>query len=673
MADLHRCSHVLLGLLLVAAALGGCGDDPTPLPEKDAAASLPTLAPVSRDAKAAYALERLEAGPGRLGGLVVPEVHRRNLELATADLVFHEVEARRLLEDPARIARITGDVKRYRDAWHNILRLMIAFRARPASLVVPWTQPILALPVDEANHTLRLEAVRLLGLVPQPTRETKDDPEPEDEAGALLLRFFAQSPADREISALALVSLAERPALREAAYDLALREGTAMLWEGGPARVAAGMPRGETDPGIAGALAWWHALTVGSGPRMDTQLPQLKSQPWTQARLGLDPGVPPWVVDGQGRPRVRYGSIDSHIAFGSGWFSTSLSTSPELPAHAAVLTGKLPAAQARCILATLPGGGFAGYRAAVDADLALEVLDEGLYFAAKHCRMEVDPASDAEVVGKIGFELAQPGAWDPTRVRRLQRLVGAFTSCGDPEVWRTLQAVLARVRPLDVGRPVIEQAYDVMFQAPRQQDTREHVQAMLAEGDADDVGVALHLIRRARDAEYLDALEAKLDSTDDPALRRVLQRTLTFIYSAGITIEPARFRRFVARYVRWMEQADDARFAALAAGLVDFGDAGARAFADGLSGPKRALYLRGWPQSRRLVPRIVAEAAVAPVDRHTAPGERAHVLALAWSSFPEDAAPALEALLRRLPRAARPPVAAALERVRHRAPRHGDA
>ena len=77
---------------------------------------------------------------------------------------------------------------------------------------------------------------------------------------------------------------------------------------------------------------------------------------WIRAnaeRLGVDPAVPPWVVDGDGRPRVRYGSIDSHLAFGSGWLSTPLSSSPEMPAHALLLTGKLPAAQARCILGTL--------------------------------------------------------------------------------------------------------------------------------------------------------------------------------------------------------------------------------------------------------------------------------------------------------------------------------
>ena len=285
--------------------------------------------------------------------------------------------------------------------------------------------------------------------------------------------------------------------------------------------------------------------------------------------------------------------------------------------------------------------------------------------------LETDPASDAETVGKIALELDAGGGWDAIRTRRLQRNVAAITSCGREDVWNVLLRVLHEVRPLDVGRPVIEQAYDVMYQ--RSEDLRAVVAAMLASDDPAATGVALHLIRRTRDPDYLDALEARYDATTDEGLRGVLQRTLTFIYSAGANIEPARYQGFVARYLGWLEEATDERFVTMAPGLLDFGDAGAEAFAAGLRGPKRERWLAAWPRNRRLVPRVVAEASVEPVDRHTPPAVRNAILARAWSSFPEDAAPALEALRRRMPGELRGPVEAALERVRHRAPRHGDA
>ncbi|MDF1699973.1 MAG: hypothetical protein P1V36_02280 [Planctomycetota bacterium] len=623
---MRHVSLTLLVLVCTAVLLGGCGEDsPPPAPPP---VPLPEVPTISAEAKAAYALERLERGPGSLGGLLVPEVHRRNLDLAIADLVFYEHQAESLLAEPA----------------------------PPEQLVVAWAEPVLGLPLDEVHHTLRLEAVRVLGLVQG------------QESGELLLRFFAQSPADREISMMALVARARRPAQRERAFDIALREGTASLWENAPARVAAGMPEGELDQGVASAVAWWHALSSGSGPRMDTMLPHLKSQPWTQARLGLDASVPPRVVGPDGAPRLRYGSIDSHVAFGSGWFTTPLSVSPEQPAHAEILTGKLPAGEARCLLASL---GFPGYAHAVRADLELAAIDEGLYFAAKHCMLEVSAASEEQTIAGMGVQLGLPGWWTPDRVRRLQRHVAAITSCGSPEVWSLLEDILRDVRPLNIGRPVIEQAYDLMYQ--REDKVRVLLSDMLQGDDAGDAGVALHLIRRARDPEYLDLLEAHYDATEDPVLRGVLQRTLTYIYSAAVGVEPARYATFVKRYLGWLDASDDATFRTLASGLLDFGDAGSEAFARGLEGPKRALYVQAWPRDRRLVTRRVAEAALAPLDRQTPQVEMNHVLGLAWSSFPNEAAPALEALRRRLPAARRGPVDAALQRVLHRAPRHGDA
>ena len=123
----------------------------------------------------------------------------------------------------------------------------------------------------------------------------------------------------------------------------------------------------------------------------------------------------------------------------------------------------------------------------------------------------------------------------------------------------------------------------------------------------------------------------------------------------------------MSQYVAWLSTMPDAEAATFATGLLDFGEPGHEAFARGLQGPRRLVYLQAWPRDSRVVPRIVAEAALAPVDRKTPPGEVAMLLSLAYSSFPDSAAGALAALEKRVDPSLRPLVAPALERVRFRA------
>ncbi|MDA1193873.1 MAG: hypothetical protein O2894_01675 [Planctomycetota bacterium] len=653
----------LSGLLMLATLCAGCGDEPgqrdepaVPV-EHPPSASYPSVSFPDSKTKAAYALERLERGPGDLRGLLVPEVHRRNLELALEDLVFFEPEAARLLSDPARIARITGDHARYGDAWHNILRAWIAFHARPAETVVAWTEPVLSVPLGEEWHTLRLEATRLLGLV--------DDPR----AAELLLKFFEQSPADREIAAVAVSVLARRPSVRSAALDVALSQGAAALWEAAPLRIAAALPAREVDPSIIDALVWWHALTSGSGPRMDETLPHLHAPPWTQGRLGTDPRVPSAVFGPDGSGRMRYGSLEATVIYGSGWFATPLAVAPEIPVHTLGLTGSLPAAEARCLLASF---GHAGYAAAVRRDLEREGENDGLYYAALHCMLAAAPASEAENLLAVLVELDAPGPWSPERVLALQRRVTALSTCSDPAAGLLLERVLREARPLDVTRPAVEQAYQILHDKDAAA-LRTLVGQMLEQGSPEDVGVALHLIRSVRDPLYLDLLERFHAGSTDAEVNGILRRTLIYIYSAGSGVEPKRLATFVPRYLEWLHAGSAAEFATLASGLLDFGDAGAQAFAAGLRGPERQRFLLAWPRGAALVPEEVAQAAIDGIDRTTEPAEFSYVLALAWSTFPTSAAPAVEALRQRLPTARRGPVDAALERILHRAPRHGDA
>jgi len=643
-----KCTFWFLTVAGLAAAvfLAGCGK--TSAPPAVVEMPLPVVDLVPLPDRVAYAIERLERGPRPTGALVVPTLHRRNLELAEDDLIALEREAQRQLAEPALIRRITGMVRRNADPWHNVLGVLLGMQSRPADLVLAWTEPVLQAPADLT--TLRLAAVRVLVTISDPR------------AGDILLALLRNSPGLRELAPLSFSALLRQGgAARRAALDIVLRDGGPELWGDAWSRIAGLVPPGEVDRDVADVLTWWSALIAGSGPRLSIALPHVKSYPWLQARLAVDPAAPRAVAEGP--HGLVFGPLSLRSTYGSGWFPTDLAQQAILPQYAFVLTGKLPAAEGRCPLAHW---GFEPYVAAVVADLDREVDDEGLYYAAKHCMLGRALPSDGDVKRQLTLELDQAGGWDGPRVRQVQRLLASLGSCDDADAWRLFERVLFDMQPLDICRPAIEQAYDAMRARP--QDLQQLVVSRLEGTDAVRAGIAMHLVRRARDPVYLDALERLLDHDTDPGQVGALRRTLAFIYSRGYGVEPARFAAFVKRYEGWLEEMDDREFVTLATGLLDFEEAGERAFAQGLRGPKRALFLAAWPRGRRIVSAAVAEAAIAPMGVDTPRAVVGGMLARAYYSFPAESAAQLVALRRRLLPGVRDLVAPVLERVRHRAP-----
>ncbi len=634
---------VLLALLMVCA---GCGEDPPP--PKPVELPAPVVEAVPHEKRVLYALERLESGPAPLAGLRVKDIHRRNLELAEDDLLGLERLAQKHLAEPERIARVTGMARRNADPWHNVLRVLQGMEKHPAELILAWTRPVLDAPAGLV--TLRLEAARVLATVREP------------EAAELMLALFQRDPASRELSTIAFSALLQHGGeARTQALDVALRRGSPELWADAWMRIGSLVPPGELDHAVADVLTWWSGLTLGSGPRLPTTLPHVKDYPWAVARLAVDEAVP-GRADGK-RADLVYGPIASTLTHGGGVYATDPTQEITFPTYAYLFTGKMPAGESRCVLARWE---FAPYVAAVDADLLLQDIDDALYYAAKHCMLGPVTGDDADVRRELALELDRGAPWDNTRIRRVQLLMSSFTSCDDPATWSLHERVLFGMHPLDVCRPAVEQAYDAMRARPH--DLTPLVVAGLEGQDPRRRGVAMHLVRRARDPVYLDALEGMLDRDPDRAEAGALKRTLSFIYTRGYGIEPDRYAPFIKRYESWLAASSDREFVALATGLLDFEELGEQAFARGLAGPQRDLFLAAWPRGRVVVPPEVAAAAIDPMGADTPRELVAGMLGRAYYSFPPEAAARLEALRRRLAPDVRPLVAPVLERVSHRAP-----
>jgi hypothetical protein len=655
-----RLALAALALSLLTAA--GCGDEPA-TPVAPVRPPLPQVPDIPVAERAAFALRCLTHGPPRNAGRVpVPEIHRVNLDLALRDLRAMATHAVRLLRDPERRRRVVEGGRASADPWINVLRLLQAIPNPPLDVVLAWAHPVLEMPRRPDFMPLRHEAVRALIAV--------EDPATAD----ALMGFVEQDPQERDVIVTSLPALLRYgEPWRTRAVDIVLRRAGPRVWEQLHDRLATLAPRQAVDARVADLLAWWSWVAEGSGPRLSTRLPRIKVPAWQRARLAWDPAVPRVRV--AGAPDVpAYGPLPASVVRSGGWLATDLAGAAVFPTFGYGLTGKLPAADARCALARF---GYATYVVAVEADLAGEEGrdgDEGLYYAARHCMLDPgDPQLLVDAKAKLTALLDEPSPEHSLlRAQEIQRLIGALPPCRDPAVWDLLVRILRELRPSEPWyKTAIQLAYDAM--APRDAERVEVVTELFECGEADlaSRGIALTLIQASRSAAYVPLLEAELAATDDDTMRRLLRRLLIYIHAGG-AIEPRRLDAFVQRFVGWIDEGDDSQLAALAAALTDFGEPGIAAFARGLRGPRRAAWIRAWPRTGHVMPRTLAEVMVEPMDGATPRETLAYVLGLAYTAFPARAAPALVALDGRLGRDLDATMEPLIERVRHRAPSEAD-
>ena len=119
----------------------------------------------------------------------------------------------------------------------------------------------------------------------------------------------------------------------------------------------------------------------------------------------------------------------------------------------------------------------------------------------------------------------------------------------------------------------------------------------------------------------------------------------------------------------WVQEAPDASAAGLLTGLLDLGDEGAAAFARGLRGPRRRLFVEGLGTTSRPVPQEVALALLEPVNASTPVDERRAVWIAAYRTAPASAAAALADAIARMDPTVRAEARDVLDVVRHRAVR----
>ena len=641
MIDLRRWLLISVGLALVV----GCGDEPTKKPTPSPSPPPPAIREprvevVSAADKARYALDRLMTGPKPTAGLRVSDLHRKNLALAQQDLAAIPAETLRMLDDEALIERLTTAHPSNQDPWHNVLAVLGAVQGKPPALVRRWAEPALKSP----HATLRRQAIRAIAS------------EPDGELAAVALAFLKRDPHDRELAYLALRTLFRLDdQWRNRAMEVIFRLGSPLMWTRVVDALEAATPPEARAARMTMPLFWWQALTEGSGPRLPAMLPRVKEFPWTARRAFADPGM-------------RVGSNlqvvppvpESH----GGWFGKPLGAQGVLPSLALAMTGRTPAADARCALARM---GVPAFVVSVVADRAL-AASHPLHLKALHCMLPGDEMEGRQnVMARLTEQLraiVEDGA--PVEPQTLGRLVdGLPDPAGNKHSRELLERIVRALPDHPASRLVLEKASDrLSLLGP---DWIAFFSELLQSDDAKLSGRALHVIFRANDPRFVDALEARMAQLPK-AEQDALYRRLVFLYASG-RVAPARTERFVIDLAKRLDAAPESAVRGLASALLDFGETGGEAFARGLSGPRRRLYLQAWPPGPRQVPLVVARAAVAPLDAKSAPGEVAAVLNLAYHTFPESSAPTLTALKQRLSGEPRKWLEPVLERVRHRAHR----
>lgn len=642
-----KSTAVAVCLLLL---LGACGGD-APSGPGTASRPLPTLPPVSEEAKTLFAIDRLLGGPlPRTAAFAIPRLHLLNLDHARADLVALGPTALATLSDPELIARVTrpdGD----RNPWHNMLQVLAWWDGVPAEVVLAWCRPVLA------TNDLQLDRRAVRALL-----AADDGPS----VAPLLTDLLARRPRDRELAPTVFRALARLGSpWREGAIEVALHTGSPHLW----GRIPDALQLSQSsidDPSAADALAWWALLTEHAAPVEPRVLAAQLSAPWFQGRLLADDAV--WPRDAsmldvavqEARVIAPAAVIDA-----AAYVPFPASASEVSSWRQALLTGRASAADARCRLAE---SGHETYRATVQRDLASS--DALTAMVAERCRFGAeDPAEALElaqvVLSSFLEDLENQMGPSPTGVGSAFALVLVASK---EEGLDAAVRIIELARPQDAYRGLIETAHDVLARdAP---DRLDAALAFLTEPseDAGDLATALLLIRRGRNPAHAALLDALL-ARDADVDANVIRPLLIWLHSHPDITDIAARDAFVARYVRWIDEGADAEARGLAPGLLDLGDAGATAYAAGLGGERRALFVQGLLGRQGLVALEIAKALLAPVDETTSPEERRAVLIAAYRVAPTAAAPDIAGLRERIAAAARPEVDDVLAVVRHRADR----
>ena len=639
---------VLLGLALLLVGTG-CGGEPKPTgDEPRATAPLPDLPAVSPAQKVRFALDRLLQGPlPRTGAFAVPKIHQLNLEHARADLVALGDATADLLSDPGLVERMTqpdGD----HNPWHNVLQALAWLDGLPADLAVRWSGPVLA--TDDLQLDRR--AARALVAVADGLA-----------VAPLLLTLFERRPKDRELAPVAFRALVDLGSpWRERALDVALREGASLLWSRVPAFL-------QTAPGDdasgADALAWWAILAEVSGPGEARGTSRSVTAPWFQGRLLLDDAV--WPRDAlQLDAAVQAARVlaPASVIDAGGFLPDSAGGAPVLAWRRILLSGRGSAADARCRLAD---AGYETYRATVRRDLT--AADPLLLLTAEGCaatRRGDDEALELDRIVLATFLEELESGSRPSSTGVAGALGAVFEASAGDGVDAAL-GILRHARPQGEYQGLIEAAHDALANADPAA-LRVEVTALLGSEDAGDRATGMLLARRGRDPALAPVLSARL-AVVPPAEQDLLQRLLIWLHSAPEAADGPERAAFVQRFAAWLGTGSDADLRGLAPGLLDLGPAGAAAYAAGLAGPRRLLYVEGLLGRSGLVPLEVAAALLDPVDQTTSRAERHAVLVAAYRVAPTTAAPHVAALRARVAAGDRAEVDDVLAVVRHRAAR----
>ncbi len=636
----------------VTASCGGPSDPPRPPPRK----APPALEPIDDDAIVADAIQRLIAGPGtdllRMGieldekGAIVAthatwdvRVHATNTELAIRDVLALPDSLARRLSDVALVRRLTEVHPENEGSWGQVLDLITRAEGIPWDVVERWVRPVLD---GRGTEYTRRRAMRTLAASRDPR------------AHAALLSFVTAADPSPEAIDMALATLLRAaPGVRAAAMRETLRHGDGKAWFRVKGALVGDLGVGAPDHDRLDALAWWAALVEGSGPTVSNDPPPVKRAVPGRIAEALDPAV---LASVPGR------ALGLRPAPTDGWLRTSGERDLVQATIAHLFVGWEPAGEARCELAYR---GAPPWVAGIARDRAAATVDAERARRAAACRLAEDrPAISARARDTLVHWLNDPGA-QASEGDLQQAIIDLPEPAADPVARDILRDVLEKAPAGAAGDRLAQRAYERL--AAIDVGVADRLMAMIVDADEARSTRARTILMAHPDRRFLPAIEGHVASLSGVAADNAWLRALAFVARIPDRA-PEETRRWVDALARRIDDADEETGASLVGALLDLGPEGALRFAEGLRGPLRARYVRGWPQGIEPVPVEVAHALLEPLSGESAFPDVVAALQLAWRTFPPDAAPAVAALLDRLPRSRRTAVLPVFHRIRHRAP-----